>query len=110
MRDTVEALRAIGVEVLRDIEARRPEAVEAALGRLPGANAEFSRRVLMYSGDDDFVRGDAPVQAFVARALARKSVAPAEAANLVREAAHELLVSPRFVDDQISRDGGARKS
>ena len=99
--DATHALRDIGVGVLQDIRARRPGDIEGVLGPLPGADEHFVRRLLMYTGDDDFVRGDAPVRSFVAHALGRKSIAAGQAVNLVRESAYELVVSPRYLDYRI---------
>ena len=99
--DGARALRALGVDILHDVRARRPKEIAEALGRLPGADEEFVRRLLMYTGDDDFVRGDQPVRSFVARALGRKTISTAHAANLVRESAYELVLSPRYLDYQI---------
>ena len=100
-----QALRGIGVEVLQDVSSRRPEAIDEALGPLPGFDEHFARRLLMYTGDDDFVRGDEVVRRFVARALGQETVSAARAANLVRGTAYELVLSPRYLDHQIWRRG-----
>ena len=59
------ALVRIGVERLADVTARRRPGIEATLGAEPWARAETARRLLMYTGEDAFVWGDAPVRAFV---------------------------------------------
>ena len=103
--NAAQALRGIGVNVLHDMQVRRPEEIDGALRPLPGVDENFVRKLLMYTGDDDFVLGDASVRSFVARALGRKSIAMGQAANLVRESAYELVVSPRYLDYQIWRYG-----
>ena len=89
------SLRSIGVEVLQDVRDRPPEAVEATLR---GAGPNAARLLLMYTGDDDFVRGDIHVRRFVASAIGRRSVRADRAEALVRAAAHELILAPRFLD------------
>ena len=96
------SLRSIGVDVLQDVLGRPPEAVEATLR---GAGPPAARLLLMYTGDDDFVRGDAHVRRFVASAIGRRSVPPDRAEALVRAAAHELIVAPRFLDCLIWQHG-----
>ena len=68
-----------------------------ALHALPGAGTPFTRRILAYTGDDDFVLGDWRVCAFVARAINRRAVSSARAEALVRLCAHERLLSPRYL-------------
>ena len=99
----VRALVRIGVERLADVTARRRRDIEAALGAEPWARAETGRLVLMYTGGDAFVWGDAPVRAFVAGALGRRGVAATRAVALVRAAAYELVLAPRYVDHAIWR-------
>ena len=96
-----QALRGIGIELLDDVQARRPEVLAEALGSLLGADENFVRMVLMYTGDDDLVLGDGPVRRFVAGAIAQQSVPSRQAVNLVREAAYELALSPRYLDYHI---------
>ena len=99
--EAAAALRRIGIDVLQDVHERPPRAIRDALRALPGDAAALSRRLLMYTGDDDFVLADRPVRVFVARATGRRSVTRADAAALVRRCAHELLVSPRYIDARI---------
>ena len=101
-------LRNIGIDVLQDMSARPADEVHEALGSVPGLDERTARRVLMYAGSDDFVRGDAHVRRFVARALNRTTVSPADAEALVRDAAYELVVSPRLLDRAIWRRGLSR--
>ena len=99
---TAGSLRSIGVEVLQDVLCRPPEAVEATLR---GAGTYAARLLLMYTGDDDFVRGDTHVRRFVASAIGRRSVRADRAEALVRAAAHELILAPRFLDSLIWQHG-----
>ena len=104
------ALLRIGVERLSDVTGRHRTDIEATLGPEPWAGADTARLLVMYTGGEDFVRGDAPVRAFVAGALGRRSVPAARAVRLVRAAAYELVLEPRYVDHAIwraARSGGA---
>lgn len=103
--NAAHALRGIGVNVLQDIRGRRLEEIDDALRPLPGAGENLVRRILMYTGGDDFVLGDEPVRKFVAQALGRDSVAMGQAVNLVRESAYELVISPRYLDYRIWQNG-----
>ena len=95
---TARALRDIEVEFLQDLSERRPEEIEYALQVRAGVDEGCVRRLLMYTGDENFVRADLPIRMFVARALGVKSVSAAQAEGLLREAAHELILPPRFLD------------
>ena len=95
--EVVGVLRGIGVDVLQDLVARTPRTVRNALHALPGAGTPLTRRILAYTGEDDFVLGDGRVRAFVARATNRGSISPARAEALVRLCAHERLLSPRYL-------------
>lgn len=103
-------LRNMGIDVLQDMRVRSAQEMLEALAPVPGFCANTARRVLMYAGDDDFVRGDVHVRRFVARALGRGSVSPAAAEALVRDAAYELILSPRFLDREIWLHGLACRS
>ena len=96
--DAARALRAIGVDVLQDVQSRHFEEIETALRRVSGVGDETVRLLLMYAGDDDFVRGDGSVRRFVASALGRRSVPAHVAEELVQRAAYELVLSPRFLN------------
>ena len=87
--------------MLQDVHERPPRAIRDALRALPGDAAALLRRLLMYTGDDDFVLADRPVRAFVACATGRRSVTWGDAAALVRQCAHELLLSPSYIDARI---------
>ena len=96
------SLRSIGVEVLQDVRCRPPEAVEATLR---GTGPHAARLLLMYTCDEDFVRGDTHVRRFVASAIGRRSVRAGQAEALLRASAHELILAPRFLDCLIWRHG-----
>ena len=61
--------------------------------------------LLMYTGGEDFVLGDAHVRRFVASAIGRRTVCAAQAEDLVRQSAYELILSPRFLDREIWQYG-----
>ena len=92
------ALRTLGVDVLQDVPASPPETIEATLGALRGFGSSVARLLLMYAGDDDFVRGDSHVRRFVASAVGTRTVSASRAEALVRSAAHELILAPRILD------------
>lgn len=92
------ALREVKVEVLQDIQSRHPDEIETAMRGVPGADEETVRLLLMFAGDDHFVRGDGAIRTFVASALGRGSVSAIHAEELVRRAAYELILSPRSLD------------
>ena len=96
--DAATALRGIGVDILQDIPSRHPEQVRAALQRVRGVGEETARLLVMFGSGDDFVRGDGAIRLFVASALGRMSVPAVYAAELIRRAAYELVLSPRFLD------------
>ena len=95
------AIRRLRVDVLQDLAARPPRTLRKALRALPGAGRPVARRLLMYTGGDEFVLGDARVRRFVAHAINRRSVSRAQAEELVRVCAHERLLSPRYLDWRI---------
>ena len=96
-------LRRVGVDVLQNLRTWRRKEIDAVLRTLAGADEHIVRMLLNYAGDDDFVWGDVSVRRFVAVATGRKRVTALRAANLVRQAAHELILSPRYLDHQIWR-------
>ena len=96
-------LRHVGIEVLQDIQVRPCDQIERMLGDCAGFGEATTRMFLMYAGNDDFVRGDDYVRQFVANALGRTEVSAAKAEGLVRRSAYELVLSPRYLDDQIWR-------
>ena len=107
--DTVRALRGIGVEVLQDVAGHVSDEIEYALRARSGLSEPSVRRFLMYTADEDFVRGDLPVRRFMAHALGVDVVSAARAEGLVRGAAHELILSPRFLDYRIWMFGASEE-
>ena len=97
------ALRNIGVEILQDVTTRPPEEIEDILRYPHRVDEHTIRMLLMYAGDDDFVRGDVHIREFVAHAIGRKNVSAATAEDLVRQSAYELILSPRYLDYAIWR-------
>ena len=101
------ALRCIGVNVLQDAASRRPSDIHDALRPVPGIGDSTVRMFLMFTGDEDFVLGDGHLRRFVASAIGRRAVSAAQAEDLVRQSAYELILSPRFLDCEIWRYGVA---
>ena len=97
------ALHRIGIRVIQDVSTRSPEEVERVLRLSVGLGESATRMLLMYTGDDDFVRGDVHVRKFVADAIGQTRVSAEKAEDLVRRSAHELMVSPRYLDHEIWR-------
>ena len=107
--DTARALRGIGVEVLQDVAGHVSDEIEYALRARSTLSDPSVRRFLMYTAGEDFVRGDLPVRRFMAHALGVDVVSAARAEGLVRGAAHELILSPRFLDYQVWRFGASEE-
>ena len=104
------ALRTLGIEVLQDVVGRAPGVIEYALRTWTRMHESDVRRFLMYTSGEDFVCADLPLRRFVARALGVEAVPAHRARKLVRGAAHELILAPRFLDCEIWRlsdSGGA---
>ena len=99
--DAAKVLRSAGIDVVQDIPAQRPDDLGEVLQAVPEIGEQTVRRLLMYTGCDDFVCADGHVRRFVASAISRRSVSPERAMALVRGAAYELIVSPRFLDYRI---------
>ena len=98
-----KALRHIGVDVLQDVQDRPAQELGDAVRSVPGTDASIARLLLTCAGDDDFVVADDHVRQFVAEATGRRTVSASRAARLVRQAAYELIVSPRHLDHRIYR-------
>ena len=108
LSNLLEATRALletGVAILQDLNSRPPEMIEDAVRAVHGIGAHTVRRLLMYGGGEDFVRGDALVRRFVASALGRRTIAGDKAERLVRAAAYELILPPRLLDYRIWKYG-----
>lgn len=104
---TANALRGIGVNVLQDVPFRRSSDIHDALRSIPGIDDSTVRMFLMFTGDEDFVLGDGHLRRFVASAIGRRAVSAGQAEDLVRRSAYELILSPRFLDNEIWRYGVA---
>ena len=102
---TAKSLRSTGIDVLQDVSARRPQDIDDALRPLPGIDESTVRMLLMYTGGEDFVLGDVHLRSFVASAVGRRTVCAAQAEDLVRQSAYELILSPRFLDREIWQYG-----
>ena len=98
-----KALRHIGVDVLQDVQDRPAHELGEAVRTVPGTDASIARLLLTYAGDDDFVVADDHVRQFAAEASGHRTVSASWAARLVRQAAHELILSPRYLDYRIYR-------
>ena len=103
------ALLELRIRVLQDVAARDGGEIEHRLRRSAGLDECTIRRFLMYTGDDDFVHGDVHVRTFVADATGRGSVSAAEAEDLVRRSAHELILSSRYLDHELWKYGLAER-
>ena len=77
VRRTALALRSIGLATLQDAESTHPGEIKSVLRPLSGIGDRTIHMFLMYSGGDEFVKGDVHVCRFVANALGRRRVAPA---------------------------------
>ena len=96
-------LQRIGINVLQDILTRPSDGLEHELRFSAGLGESTIRLLLMYTGSDDFVRGDDHVRKFVADATGRRWVSRAGAERLVRRSAYTLVVSPQYLDHKIWR-------
>ena len=99
------ALQHLGISVLQDVSIRDAEEIEHTLQCSAGLDRTAVRRLLMYTGNDDFVLGDDHIREFVALAIEHNHVSAGMAERLVRHAAYELVVSPRFLDCAIWKYG-----
>lgn len=100
-------LRRIGIETLQDVAACSAESIKCALRPVGGIGPATIHMFLMYTGREDFVKGDRHVCGFVENALCRSNIDPREVEELVKEAAVELVelglthVNPRLLDYAI---------
>jgi hypothetical protein len=98
-----KALRYIGVDVLQDVPSLPSEDIEEALHTSSDVSDHIVRKFLVYTGGDDYVRGDVYVRRFVAEATGQASVSKTRARSLVRRTAYELILSPRYLYLEIRR-------
>ena len=104
-----KTLRRLGIDVLQDMPSTPPEEIENALRSPSPIGGQIVENLLMYTSDDDFVRGDVHVRGFVGQALGGRTVSAALAKRLVRHSAYELILSPRFLYLEIRRHCLARE-
>ena len=107
VRRAAVVLRCIGIETIQDARSTDSEQIKCALRPLTGIGPATIHMFLMYSGDDEFVKGDVHVCRFVAKALGRRRVPAREAERLVGEAARALGMAPRLLDYEICKLGAA---
>ena len=101
VKHTAVALRRAGIEILQDMQSSHPDQIKRVLGPpLHGIGDRTVHMLLMYTGNDDLVKGDVHVMRFVSNALGRRVLAE-EAEQLVTDAARELGVAPRLLDLKI---------
>ena len=96
-------LQKIGIDTLQDAREaslERPGEIKNTLIKLHGIGERTINMFLMYSGNENFVKGDVHVCRFVKKALGRK-VSAAEAEKFVKDAARELGIPPRILDYKI---------
>ena len=105
-----KALRCLGIDVLQDMSSLPAEEIEDALRSPSPIGDQIVENLLMYTSDDDFVRGDGHVRGFVGEALGERAVSAARAKYLVRHSAYELILAPRFLYLEIRRHRLARES
>ena len=105
VRRAAVALRSVGIETIQDVRSTGPEEIKCALRPLTGIGDRTIHMFLMYSGGDEFVKGDIHVCRFVAKALGRRRVPAGEAERLVGEAARALGMAPRLLDYEIWKLG-----
>ena len=96
-----QALLAINIETIEDVRAKKPPDVKKALCAVHGIGPATAHMLLMYCGNDDYVKGDVHVCRFVAKALGVEEVSPRLAERLVAGAARGLGIAPRALDVQI---------
>ena len=100
VKHTAVALQRTGIEILQDMQSSHPHQIKRVLGPLHGIGDRTVHMLLMYTGNDDLVKGDVHVMRFVSNALGRRVLAE-EAEEIVTDAAHELGVAPRLLDLKI---------
>ncbi|MDE0130191.1 MAG: hypothetical protein OXQ86_11615 [Gammaproteobacteria bacterium] len=98
-------LRRIGIETLQDAQSTSAHEIKCALRPLSGIGDRTIHMFLMYTGDDEYVKGDVHVCRFVAAVLQRPRVSADEAERLVGSAARALGIAPRLLDYEIWKYG-----
>lgn len=102
-----EELMKIGVNNLQDAASTHPDEIKKSLCSIKGIGERTAHMFLMYSGEENCVKGDVHIRAFVAKALGRekKDVGPGQAERIVIKAAEHLCVTPRSLDYAIWKYG-----
>ena len=95
------ALHAIELNTLQNVQGKGPGSIKRALCGVHGIGEATAHMLLMYCGNDDYVKGDVHVCRFVADTLGVDDVHPREAERLVARAAHDLGIAPRTLDARI---------
>ena len=98
-------LQGIEIATLQDAQQKDDYQIRCVLRRLPGIKDRTIHMFLMYTGDDEYVKGDTHIRRFVAKALHRPKAAAEEAERLVRCAARALRITPRLLDYEIRKYG-----
>ena len=98
-------LRRIGIETLQDIQRTAADEIKCVLKPLAGIGDRTIHMFLMYSGRDEYVKGDVHVIRFVAQALSEPRVTAEKAERLVQSAAKTLGIAPRLLDFEIWKYG-----
>ena len=99
--ECARALHAIGIETIRDVGAKDPCEIEKALCDIAGVGRATMHMLLMYCGNEEYVKGDVHIRGFVAEALGVEKVRPELAEALVAGAARKLDVKPVELDVAI---------
>ena len=89
------------MNTLQDVQGKEPGRIKRALCDVHGIGEATAHMLLMYCGNDDYVKGDVHVCRFVADALGVDDMAPREAEGLVARAACELGIAARTLDARI---------
>ena len=95
------ALHGIGVNALQDVPKKIPKEIKRALCAARGIGPRTAHMLLMYAGNEEYVKGDVHVCHFVADALGVNEVSPSEAESIVACAARKLGIAPRALDARI---------
>ena len=100
-------LMKIGVNNLQDAVSTHPDEIKKSLCSIKGIGERTAHMFLMYTGEENYVKGDVHICAFVAKALGRekKNVGPGQAERIVSKAAEHLCVTPRSLDYAIWKYG-----
>ena len=101
----------IGVNNLQDTASTHPDEIKKSLCSIKGVGERTAHMFLMYAGEENYVKGDVHICAFVAKALGRekRDVGAGQAERIVSKAAEHLYVTPRSLDYAIWKYGSSFK-